>query len=136
MKRKFRFLFILMPLAFITIAAFVTMGLWNWLMPALFGLGTITFLKAAGLLLLAKILFGWPGAGRVSKFRGHHHYGRMAFAGGMPRKDFGDHEAWKTRMQERWQNLSPMQKEKFASHCCGRFYNYNTAEDTVAEESK
>ena len=37
---------------------FVTMHLWNWLMPAIFGLKTITFLQALGLLVLGKILFG------------------------------------------------------------------------------
>lgn len=31
--------------------------LWNWLMPALFGLPTITFWQAAGLMLLLSILF-------------------------------------------------------------------------------
>ncbi|MBN2199105.1 MAG: hypothetical protein JW747_04575 [Candidatus Aminicenantes bacterium] len=37
--------------------------LWNWLMPALFGLGTITFWQAFGIVLLAKILFGGHGHG-------------------------------------------------------------------------
>jgi len=37
--------------------------LWNWLMPPLFGLGTITFWQAFGLVLLAKILFGGHGHG-------------------------------------------------------------------------
>jgi hypothetical protein len=32
--------------------------LWNWLMPAIFGLGLITFWQAFGLVLLAKLLFG------------------------------------------------------------------------------
>lgn len=35
----------------------VLMLLWNWLMPGLFGLATIGYFKAFGLLLLAKILF-------------------------------------------------------------------------------
>lgn len=36
----------------------VLMLLWNWLMPAIFGLGIITFWQALGLLALSKILFG------------------------------------------------------------------------------
>ena len=32
--------------------------LWNWLMPMIFGLPTITFWQGAGLFILAKILFG------------------------------------------------------------------------------
>lgn len=31
--------------------------LWNWLMPELFGLKTITFLQAVGLLMLCGLLF-------------------------------------------------------------------------------
>ena len=42
----------------ITVFSFVTMHLWNWLMPAVFGLRTITWAQALGLLVLGKILFG------------------------------------------------------------------------------
>lgn len=41
--------------------------LWNWLMPAIFGLGTITFWQAFGIVLLAKLLFG----GFAHSHRGH-----------------------------------------------------------------
>lgn len=36
---------------------FVVMWLWNWLMPAIFGLGVITFWQAWGLVVLTHILF-------------------------------------------------------------------------------
>ena len=36
----------------------VVKWLWNWLMPAIFGLGIITFWQAFGIVLLAKLLFG------------------------------------------------------------------------------
>ena len=36
---------------------FVVMWLWNWLMPAIFGLTTITFWQAWGLVVLSHILF-------------------------------------------------------------------------------
>jgi hypothetical protein len=32
--------------------------LWNWLMPAIFGLTVITYWQAVGLLVLSKIIFG------------------------------------------------------------------------------
>ena len=33
------------------------MLLWNWLMPGLFGLATINYLKALGLYIMSRILF-------------------------------------------------------------------------------
>ncbi|MFZ5517423.1 MAG: hypothetical protein ACOY90_12330 [Candidatus Zhuqueibacterota bacterium] len=36
---------------------FIVMWLWNWLMPDIFGLTTITFWQAWGLIVLAHILF-------------------------------------------------------------------------------
>lgn len=35
----------------------IVMLLWNWLMPAIFGLGTITYWQGWGIVLLAHILF-------------------------------------------------------------------------------
>lgn len=49
---------------------YVVMYLWNWLMPAIFGLTAITFWQAIGLGLLAKLLFGGFG-GDKSKKRKH-----------------------------------------------------------------
>ena len=37
---------------------FVIMWLWNWLMPELFGLTTLTYWQAVGLFILSKILIG------------------------------------------------------------------------------
>jgi hypothetical protein len=55
---------------------FLVMGLWNWLMPALFGLKLITYWQAVGLLIFSKILFGgfrrtgWRGRDRLHSMRG------------------------------------------------------------------
>ena len=43
--------------------------LWNWIIPDIFGLGTITYWQAFGMLILAKILFG--GFGRHGHSRSH-----------------------------------------------------------------
>ena len=37
--------------------------LWDWLMPSLFGLREITYLEAAGILVMAWFLFGSPFSG-------------------------------------------------------------------------
>ncbi|MFD2727196.1 hypothetical protein [Hyunsoonleella rubra] len=41
---------------------FVLMWLWNWLMPDIFGLPTLTYWKAVGLFILLKILVGGCGS--------------------------------------------------------------------------
>lgn len=63
--------------------------LWNWLMPALFGLHTITYWQALGLVGLSWILF-----------RG-------------PRGWMGHRMHWQDRMRERWANMTPEEREKF-----------------------
>ena len=115
MRRKFKFLFILVPIAFIALAGSVTMGLWNWLMPALFGLTAITFVKAAGLFLFARLLFGSRGGWRSRRF---------AFAG---HRHHMNREEWQQKMQEKWQNFSPEQRAKFSGRCGGR-YDFSGAE--------
>ena len=39
----------------------VIMLLWNWLMPAIFGLGTITYWQGFGIFFFAKLIFGFGG---------------------------------------------------------------------------
>ena len=72
-----------------TVFSLVVMALWNWLMPALFGLRAIGFWQALGLLVLSRILFGG--------FRGRPGHGMR----------------WRRRMMERWEQMSPEEREKF-----------------------
>jgi hypothetical protein len=63
--------------------------LWNWLMPPIFGLHVITYWQALGLLGLSWLLFGgWRG-----------------------RPIWGMHQ--RHRMRERWEQMSPQEREKF-----------------------
>ena len=61
----------IVPLAIIGIPLFIFVGgevvmhLWNWLLPPLFGLKTLGFWQALGLLLLCRILFGGLGSWRA-----------------------------------------------------------------------
>ncbi|MBU8893595.1 MAG: hypothetical protein KOO66_12525 [Bacteroidales bacterium] len=43
---------------FAFIFGYFVMLLWNWLIPTLFGLTAITFWQAAGIVLLARLIFG------------------------------------------------------------------------------
>jgi hypothetical protein len=79
-----------------TVFGFLVMSLWNWLAPAVFGLHTVTFWQALGILILSKILFG-----------GFH-----------GRPGHGGH--WRHRMGGRWQRMTPEEREKFRQGMIGR----------------
>ena len=96
---KKRWLLRIPGILLIVIAAVAIFGaavehLWNWLVPAIIGWHAINFWQAVGILLLSKILFGG--------FRGR---------GGMH---------WRHRMGERWEKMSPEEREKFPRAMRGR----------------
>jgi len=76
------------------IAAFAaaTMLLWNWLMPAIFGLPLLTYWQAAGILVLARLLFG--GIGHHG-FLGHGGYNRGH------------------KLREKWLNMTDEERKAF-----------------------
>ena len=84
---------------------FVVMGLWNAILPAVLGVKTISFVQALGILLLSKILFGGCGP-RGGGWRGRGH-------------------EWKMKMQEKFGNMTPEEREKFKAEwknrCGGRW---------------
>ena len=76
--RKKWWLFLLIPPAMVLFGWLfgeIVMQLWNWLMPALFGLKLITFWQAIGLLILARILVGGLGGGSGSGPKGRRRAG-------------------------------------------------------------
>jgi len=90
------FLFSVAAVAFGALFGFVVMHLWNWLLPALFGWHAIGFWQAVGILILGRIIFG-----RMPGFRGPGMY-------------------WRGRMMERWEQMSPEEREKFRQGMRGR----------------
>jgi hypothetical protein len=87
---------ILALLLFIAIGGEVVLQLWNWLLPTLFGWRQITFWQAIGILALCRILFGG--------FGGH----------GFHRSNF------RRRMAERWEHMTPEERERFRQGMRGR----------------
>lgn len=75
--------------------------LWNWLMPALFGLRPITYWQALGLLALCWILFG----GQRGWMRPRMRRGRY--------------------MREHWGNMTPEEREKFRARMRARCGGFN-----------
>jgi len=110
---KLRFL---KPVFFLLIVAgftTVVLLLWNWLMPALFGLITINFWQALGILVLSKILFGGFGGKHGRMKHGKHHF------------------------REKWMKMTPEQRQEFVNKrrehfCRGDFFggrNYDFEPD-------
>jgi hypothetical protein len=100
--KRNKWIFVAAPLAlvlFIWIGGEIVMHLWNWLLPVLFGVRLITFWQALGLLALCRILFGG--------FGGRSH----------------DHSNWRRPTTERWERMTPEEREKFRqsmrSRWCG-----------------
>jgi len=91
MFKKRWYLFIPLILAAFVAFGFITMYLWNWLMPLLFHLPEITFWQTIGLLILSRLLLGG--------FKGHHGHGHC-----------------RRQMHEKWENMTPEEREKFREH--------------------
>ena len=108
--------FVLLAALFVTAAVFATMSLWNWLMPMIFHLPTLTFWQTLGLVVLSRILTGGFGRG-----------GRGGWARG---------QAWKRQIQHRMEAFSPAEREKFRqqmrSRCAGSAWG-RPAADAAAE---
>jgi len=102
MRPRWKKLLWIGPAAIIGIALYIIVGgeivrlLWNWLMPMLFGWKQISFWQALGILALCRILFG------SHSLRGGH------------RSDF------RRRMQERWEQMTPEERERARERWRGR----------------
>lgn len=82
----------------IVLFGYVTMYLWNWIMPYLFHLPEVSFYMAIGLVILSKILFGG-----MRMRGGHGCWGHKAYY-------------WKAK----WSNMTPEEREKFKSEFAER----------------
>lgn len=99
MRRKW---FFIAPFALVAMVAIAFLGgwiveqLWNWLFPSMFGWRVITFWQALGLLVLCRILFG-----RVGRGGSRSHMRRRI------------EERVEQRMADRWDRMSPEERERF-----------------------
>jgi hypothetical protein len=98
-----RRLIFMLPLVILGMTLFAFIGgqivlhLWNWLLPPLFGWRELTFWQALGMLVLCRILFGGFGFSRS---------GRSDYRG---------------RMKERWEKMTPEERERVRQGWRGRW---------------
>ena len=106
----------MIPMGIVGMALFIFVGgelvklLWNWLLPPLFGWREITFWQGLGILALCRILFGhhgWRGGPRYAVRR------RMM-----------------ERMNERWQQMTPEEREQYRRRWRGRCGPFEPPETT------
>ncbi|MFI5144640.1 MAG: hypothetical protein ACHQJ4_03515 [Ignavibacteria bacterium] len=123
-NRKLRIVkFVFIAIAFVALVSLATMLLWNWLVPVIFKGPEINYLQSIGLIILSRILLCGHGRG----FHGHSHWKR--------------HEDWRKRMHERWEHMSPEEREQWKKKC-GYWYREdwdkkpNTPESTGSPEQK
>jgi hypothetical protein len=107
---KFRFTGILTMLVTCALFAVAVMLLWNALLPQIFALPQISYLQAAGLLILARLLFGgiggdWHGGGRGPR-RGRHPF----------RHDNKLREKWMSMSEEERREFMEKEKDFFKYH--------------------
>ena len=106
--------FILIAAAAITLVTYIVMNLWNNILTPVLGVRTVSFGQALGILVLSKILFGG--------FRGGGWRGRRG--------------QWNNQMREKWQSMSPEEKEKFKNEWrsrCGRGYKTSYKDNSASE---
>jgi hypothetical protein len=98
---RFRFLGIVMFLGMIAVFSVAVMFLWNILMPEIFGLSALSYWQAAGLVILARILFGGLGPGHFGSYRGRGNgLGRGGCDHGNP-------------FREKWMNMTDDERVEF-----------------------
>lgn len=124
--RKFSILhafkMLLMGIVIITLFSVVVMLLWNWLMPAIFGLKVITIWEAAGLFALARILFS-PFWGGRPHHRHMHQHGRNQIM-----------EKWKKMSQSERNKIIKERREMFGNGPFDRDFFESRCNDTEQNE--
>jgi uncharacterized membrane protein len=121
MRRK-KWIFIA-PIALLAMVAIAFIGgtivqlLWNWLLPSLFGWRQITFWEAFGLLVLCRILFGRTG--------------HMGSRSNMRRRI---EERVEQRMADRWDRMTPEERERFRQGVRSRYDACSPAGDRKDNE--
>jgi hypothetical protein len=81
------------------VVGLAVMFLWNWLLPPIFGLPGIGYAQAAGLFVLARILFSGAGVIGGGFGYGRRGYGKFPF-GADPRRHNPFREKWLSMSEE------------------------------------
>lgn len=112
--------FIVLGIAGVLLVTYLFMVLWNMLIPEIFNGPTLTYFQAIGLMVLAKMLFGFGGNGWGSK----QHWGAK-FEHNQDKRS-----AWKEKIEAKMASMSDEEKEKFKNSMKGWCYGKKTESQT------
>ena len=118
--------FLLFGTLFVGLAGYVTMTLWNHLIPDIFHGPLISFWQALGLLVLARLLTGFkPGGGG---------WGRQHQGAGPP---WANRKMWRKKMEGRLATMTDEQRAEFRARMakCGPRWARWTGADAPDEAS-
>jgi hypothetical protein len=117
---------------FIFLFGFISMSLWNALIPDLFHGPVISYWQAIGLLLLGKIIFGG--------FRGGHHkhswHGRNRHWVGEWDKDWNTYKGWQCwgkDWEEKFRNMTPEERENWKENMKNQ---WRSAKDKMMQDAE
>ena len=103
---------------------YLFMLLWNMLIPDLFNGPVLNFYQALGLMVLAKILFGFGGYGKQHEWKSHQNS-----------IDSNKREEWKRKIESKMANMTEDDKLKFKNSMKGWCYGKHSKQtDEVSNE--
>ena len=99
-RSRIRFIFIpILAIGFLFLVSFAVMHLWNYTLPALFGVKAINLWQSMALFFLCKLLFGFGGGGPR---RGGPQWSKRAMRRKFAQMDVADKARFNAYMQRDW----------------------------------
>ena len=86
----------------VVLVGYITMSLWNWLVPVLFNGPHVTFSQALGLLILSKLLFWGFGGKRNCADGGPDMQWKKKFSNKFSSMSVEERELLKQKMKDKW----------------------------------
>jgi len=108
--------FIVLGTSAILVITYLFMLLWNMLIPDLFNGPILNFYQALGLMVLAKMLFGFGSVGKQYDWKNKESITHFSTK----------KEEWKQKLESKMAHMSNEDKEKFKNSMKGWCYGKNT----------
>ena len=117
--------YVVFGFAAVLFVTYLFMLLWNMLIPDLFNGPVLNFYQALGLMVLAKIFFGFGGYGKQHEWKSQQNS-----------VDLNKREEWKRKIESKMADMTEEDKLKFKNSMKGWCYGKHTKqEENAAQDS-